>query len=1179
LPIIKFLKKLNCLKIMKQLYIMICMIFLSAGAMTAQIGLEDVIIETYYVANATDIAQDGGMVFTPLPTGAKTYRVYVDMLAGWELQAVYAATNLGTGEVDTMVIRSTQPFWNHTDKGKTYGYQIANAQLPLNVVGLDSWFSTNRTSVANQAVLEVSPTEDTNGAATTHPHTPVNVLSHNDPAAGLALTVEDGSIALASTVVWTPTPGLEPLLDVMFADVNDPSTELVVSDGALGIVGSPLTGANATSNRVCIGQFTTAGIFSGQINVQLRRISDNLVEQYVAHTPAGGQFSHPALVWGPNALPTIAISAPTEGQMFVAPTTVNFDATASDSDGSITQVQYYLNGVAYGAAIPGPGPAFNTTFPTGLGGGAYQLIAIATDNDGGTAADTVNFVVNGNTPPAVILTAPNAAITGTTVNISATATDADGIASVQFFFNNVAIGAPIPAPGPYATSFTATPAGTYTGVNGIRAVATDLVGVTGSDAENITITDNVAPTVTITVPADGAFVPQGIVAINANAGDTDGTVAQVEFFVNGISIGVDNTLPSPFTFNWNAVFNAPFGANVITAVVTDNLGLTGNSNVVNVNIVDPAGSPYAVLSVTQACNPATVCMPISAVGTISDVIGFDMVLTWDDTEIYPTGNVVKSGDFMNTNYFETDNSIDFVNNKMLISVFLDTDAPVGQVFAGTGDIVCVEFAKRVGFSPVDTSDVTVTNMQESYANGVALKNPVPPGTFITYKDTTFSSQVVFWEDQSPIGNSTPVSIQGNIAFNCDLTSAAAPASLAGPVVNTDGTGHFTYNFSTYPKFSIGKDIAGTTDVQEVINGFDALLTRRLIIDDASFTPNVFQAIAMDVNRDGVISAGDVSQINQRAVLFIPEFKQQWNYNAAGAPLPSYSASKDWQFIDNSTVALNPAYQISSSFPNDNAVGYSKYRVPKVPFCITAPVTNFATCPIISEEIYTGILYGDVNGNYKNSVDVLIRTSDAVNVGVGQAVYNDSYVDVPVSFTSSEDIYSIDLNLDFNGNKLVYESLVSSDMQAVAYYNENDGKLRITSNSLDVIPAGKVVFMVRFSNLTGGNINTADFGTTVGYLNGDKVNVNLKAAGSTTPEGSNVFFNVYPNPANDYLYIGIEKDVKAEIVDMNGRVVVSNISVSANSAKRIDVSGLTSGLYTIRVISDNYTSSKRVFIGN
>ena len=121
-------------------------------------------------------------------------------------------------------------------------------------------------------------------------------------------------------------------------------------------------------------------------------------------------------------------------------------------------------------------------------------------------------------------------------------------------------------------------------------------------------------------------------------------------------------------------------------------------------------------------------------------------------------------------------------------------------------------------------------------------------------------------------------------------------------------------------------------------------------------------------------------------------------------------------------------------------------------------------------------------------------------------------------------------------------------------------------------------MVRFNNLGGGKIHTSDFGSSVGYINGDQVNVNLTIPGSATSEGDDVHFNVYPNPTHDYLYIGIGKDVKAEIVDMNGRVVVSNISVSANNAQRIDVSALTSGLYTVRVFSNDYTSTQRVFIG-
>ncbi len=1153
------------------------MALFSTGAMIAQVGLQGVSIETYYVANATDIAYSDPGTVDPLPANAKTYRMYVDLAAGWELQAIFGATNVGTGEVDTMVLRTTTTFWNHLDRGALYGYGIAANQVDENSVALDSWFSTGRATATSLCVMEVVPTEDTNGQTPTHPHTPANMLVHNAAAAGLPLTTEDGNIPGSSTIVWTPTPGLESILDPVFGTTNSAANQVLVSDGALGVTVS-LVGPNA-SNRVCVGQFTTGGVFSGQINLQIRNISSLVVETYVAKTPGPGQFTNSSLTWGPNALPIVNITTPTEGQNFGAAATVNIAATATDPNGTISQVQFFKDGVVI-ATVAGPGP-YTTSFVTGLVTTTHQIVARATDNGGGISSDTVNITVTGNNPPAVVLTAPSTAITGTTVNVSATATDSDGsVASVQFFFNNVAISPVIPFPGPYTASFVATPAGTYTGVNGIRAVAIDNAGASGQATQNITITNNVAPTVTVTAPTSGSFVPVGPVALSANTSDSDGTVSQVEFFVNGISVGVDNTGPSPFTGTWNAVFVGPFGANTITAVATDNLGLTGNSAPVSVNVIDPAGSPYAVENVLQACNPATVCFPIKAIATITDVIGFDMVLTWDDTKIYPTGNVVKSGDFMNPNFFETDNSIDFVNDKMLISVFLDTDAPTGTDFTGLGDIICVEFAKRPGFQPVDSSTVTVTNMQESYVNGVLLKNPVLPGEFETFRNTVMTSNLEFWADQRPIGNdglNQSPTIQANNSIDCSLASAASPAALTGPVVTPDVNGVFSYDLLNGVKFSINKVIASTTDVQEVINGFDALLTRRLIIDDASFIPSIYQAIAMDVNRDGFISAGDVSQINQRAVFILTEFRQQWNYNADGTQKPTYSPSKDWQFIDNSTVALNPSYQISSSFPGDNGIGYSKNRVPQVPFCITGPVTQFATCPVISEESYTGILYGDINGNWKNTTNVLLRSSETVNVDVAKAIYSDKFVDMPVTFTSTDNINAIDLNLDFDGSKLAYHSILGNDIQAVGHFNDNDGKLRITSNSLTVLPLGQVAFMVRFARLTSEKIEVRDFNSTIGYLNGDKVDVNLfEGPASSNPADDK--FIVYPNPTTDFLYIGITKDVTVEIVDMNGRILVSGVSVTANNTQKLDVSHLPMGVYTIRVFNNDYTSAQRFFIG-
>lgn len=56
-------------------------------------GLEGVIVEKYYVADANDAAdEDGG---TNLPAGSTTYRVFVDMLDGYKLLANTAAITYG----------------------------------------------------------------------------------------------------------------------------------------------------------------------------------------------------------------------------------------------------------------------------------------------------------------------------------------------------------------------------------------------------------------------------------------------------------------------------------------------------------------------------------------------------------------------------------------------------------------------------------------------------------------------------------------------------------------------------------------------------------------------------------------------------------------------------------------------------------------------------------------------------------------------------------------------------------------------------------------------------------------------------------------------------------------------------------------------------------------------------
>lgn len=91
---------------------------------------------------------------------------------------------------------------------------------------------------------------------------------------------------------------------------------------------------------------------------------------------------------------------------------------------------------------------------------------------------------------------------------------------------------------------------------------------------------NVAPSVNITAPSNGATLSTGAnVTISANASDVNGgTISQVEFFVNGTSIGIDAT--SPYSVNWVAVA----GSAAFTAVATDNDCTTTTSATVNTTV-------------------------------------------------------------------------------------------------------------------------------------------------------------------------------------------------------------------------------------------------------------------------------------------------------------------------------------------------------------------------------------------------------------------------------------------------------------------------------------------------------------------------------------------------------------------------------------------------------------------
>ena len=1125
-------------------------LLLSASMVNAQNGLESIIVEKYYVSNGVDAA---GSVGT-LPAGSVTYRFFVDMLPGYKFQAAYGAP---AGN-HVLTFSTTTSFFNNEDRGAVTP-TWTKTQARGNSVMLDSYLSAGAACSGNFGVLK---SED-DGVATVVNNSSPQMLQNADASAGIPLTTQDG-LLLGSPSAVTTIGQTDAQAGASLDATSQAGGTFTLTDGAWSsLVGA--TGPTA-SNRVLIAQITTDGILTYALNIQIGTPTGG-VERYVHTGATGSEITIPSLagvLGAPNDLPTVSITSPTDGQGFITGSTINIAATAADANGSVASVAFFVDGVLLSTDNTAPYEASYTGAT-----GTDVLTAVATDNEGATATSSaVTINIASNPPPSVSITSPSTGasfITGDVVNIAANASDNGSVTQVEFFVDGNLLSTDNSAP--YTATYNST-----LGNHLITARATDDAGLQATSAAvSISVVNNIPPTATLTSPAAGSlFTAPAVVAISANASDADGTVTQVEFFVNNVSIGVDNT--APYSINWTSVI----GNASITAKSTDDRGAVTTSAAVVLSIADPNALPYNIGSSVNACNDTSFCLPLNVVDTVANIIGYDIVLNFDNTKVTPTGVVTVASDLVNPSFTEVSNSIDQVAGTMNISVYFNGSAPASTRFAGAGELFCVEFVKTGSFAPTDTAAFDVPFLQESYFTGVQSKL-VDNGDYVSFRDTVYTGTLKLWTDNSviPYNVANPnefliTNIRGTDA-NC-----ANPSVVA---VQPDTNGVFAYSANNGLSINIDKDILGTTDVQAVINGFDALLARRVLINDVTFSPSVYQIVAMDVNLDGVVSAGDVSQINQRAVLFIPEFKQAWNYDING--VSNGSLSKDWLFIDSSTVASTPAYSISATYPSNDGVGYSKANVPSIDFCLPIKVTDFANCPDYTPETYVGIMVGDVNGDVAtaNPSAGFKSATEKVIFNLNRAVYTANSVEVPVTVMSLDAINAIDFSLMFNESKLTFAGVtgVASNLEALSHFNNNDRTLRFTSSSLENVDAARPVAFVKFN--MNGSVDASDLMNSFGYINGTQAEVEVigNFVTGVSANDYNEVVAVFPNPATNMVNVIAPEATTIQMMDAAGRVISSSVTVPAGQTHSISTSEFAAGVYFVKISNNNFSVMKKVVV--
>lgn len=181
--------------------------------------------------------------------------------------------------------------------------------------------------------------------------------------------------------------------------------------------------------------------------------------------------------------PQVTITAPTDGQVVLAGSNNEITANASDSDGTVTQVEFFANNDRLGVVTQAP---YSVTWNATLIG-ANQLKAVATDNDNNTSESVVNVNVS-DKDLVISLTSPSAGQTvglGKNLALSADATSlTSGIKQVDFMVNGAVIATDTTAP--YSANWTPAAIGQFT----VSAQAVDLAGSTElSDAAAVTVVE------------------------------------------------------------------------------------------------------------------------------------------------------------------------------------------------------------------------------------------------------------------------------------------------------------------------------------------------------------------------------------------------------------------------------------------------------------------------------------------------------------------------------------------------------------------------------------------------------------------------------------------------------------------------------------------------------------------
>ncbi|MGO4204225.1 Ig-like domain repeat protein [Rhodococcus sp. TAF43] len=509
-------------------------------------------------------------------------------------------------------------------------------------------------------------------------------------------------------------------------------------DGGVNI-GSPVTPVNGVATLS--HAFASAGAHS-------------VTAEFV---PGAGFFgstsaAQSVTVTDPDVTTSLTVDVPASAE---TGSSVDLTATLSPSDAQ-GSVQFSVNGAPVGTAIPVSGGS--ATLPhTFNAADTYAVTAEFTGAAGftnSTAPGQNVTVTDPDVTTSLALAAPASAVTGSSVDLTATVSPSDAQGTVQFSDNGAPIGSPVVVVNGVATlPHTFTSAGSHS----ITADFTAGPGFVDSSAaaQSVTVTDpDVTTSVSLTVlgtAQTGSEVSLSATVAPANAQGT------VQFKVDGVAVGSPQTVSGgvatlPYTFG-------AAGSYSVTAEFTGAAGFTDSTaSAQNVTVSDP--DQQTSLSLTVPGSAVTgASVDLSATVTPSNAQG--------TVQFSVNGSTVGAAVTVSG------------GSATLAHMF-----NVADTYA-----VTAEFTGAAGFAGSTTSAqaVTVTDPDQETTTTVSV-----PATATTGEQVSLSAQV------------SPSNAQGSVQFKVDGVAVGSPQMVSGAVAT------LLYTFNAADTYSVTAEFTGAT---------------------------------------------------------------------------------------------------------------------------------------------------------------------------------------------------------------------------------------------------------------------------------------------------------------------------------------------------------------------------------